>query len=32
MKTWNVFVAVASGYGSGHEGGPVLLPGFSIIW
>ena len=19
-------------YGSGHEGGPVLLPGFAIIW
>ena len=21
-----------SAYGSGHEGGPVLLPGFAIIW
>ena len=21
-----------STYGSGHKGGPVLLPGFAIIW
>ena len=31
-RTHSTGVWVYSIYGSGHEGGAVLLPGFAIIW
>ena len=32
LNVLNVYTNIISAYRSGHEGAPVLLPGFAIIW